>query len=245
MRPEYGRRKGTRPDSDRGDPLAGGEFGRIEVREGRGVAVEVTMAFILSLKLGIATTGLTIVAQASIIERMDSTHNSTPCQEATVSPPADFYRAESYTPDDSIGYMMRRIISLVAQGVERELEPSGLTNAQWVPMFKLYMGCASTAAELARQCELDAGSMTRLLDRLEAKQLCSRIRSSDDRRVVNLELTEAGRAAAQEIPAVLCGVQNALLAGFSVEEWEILKSYLRRMLDTAQTLHVLTEKNDK
>ncbi len=176
---------------------------------------------------------------------MDSTHNSAPCPDAPARPPADFYRAESYTPDDSIGYMMRRIISLVAQGVERELEPSGLTNAQWVPMFKLYMGCASTAAELARQCELDAGSMTRLLDRLEAKQLCSRIRSSDDRRVVNLELTDAGRAAAQEIPAVLCGVQNALLAGFSAEEWQILKGYLRRILDTAQTLHASTEKNDK
>ena len=176
---------------------------------------------------------------------MDQKQNQTACSNAAPSTPADFYRAESYTPDDSVGYMMRRIISLVAQGVERELEPSGLTNAQWVPMFKLYMGCASTAAELARQCELDAGSMTRLLDRLEAKQLCSRLRSSDDRRVVNLELTDAGRAAAKEIPAILCGVQNAMLAGFSDEEWQTLKSYLRRMLDTAQTLNASTEKNDK
>ncbi|MDB5843249.1 MAG: transcriptional regulator, MarR family [Polaromonas sp.] len=176
---------------------------------------------------------------------MDSKQNLPSCADAPVCPPADFYRAESYTPDDSVGYMMRRIISLVGQGVERELEPSGLTNAQWVPMLKLYMGCASTAAELARQCELDAGSMTRLLDRLEAKQLCTRIRSSDDRRVVNLELTDAGRAAAKEIPAVLCGMQNALLAGFSADEWQTLKSYLRRMLETAQTLHASTDKNDK
>ena len=97
---------------------------------------------------------------------MDSTQKHMTYPDTAASPPADFYRADSYTPDDSIGYMMRRIISLVGQGVERELEPSGLTNAQWVPMFQLYMGCASTAAELARQCELDAGSMTRLLDRL-------------------------------------------------------------------------------
>jgi DNA-binding MarR family transcriptional regulator len=173
---------------------------------------------------------------------MDSKQNATPCGNALSSAPADFYQAESYTPDDSVGYMMRRIISLLGQGVERELEPSGLTNAQWVPMFKLYMGCASTAAELARQCELDAGSMTRLLDRLEAKQLCSRSRSSEDRRVVNLELTEAGRASAQEIPKILCGVQNALLAGFSDEEWQTLKRYLRRMLDTAQTLQAQVEK---
>ena len=176
---------------------------------------------------------------------MDAKQHSQPFTPAVSSPAVDFYQAEGYTPDASVGYLMRRIISLLSQGVERELEPTGLTNAQWVPLLKLYMGCGSTAAELARQCELDAGSMTRLLDRLEAKQLCQRIRSSDDRRVVNLELTEAGRAAAQKIPGILCGMQNALLAGFSVEEWQALKSYLRRMLDTAQTLQAATEKNDK
>lgn len=162
-------------------------------------------------------------------------------------PSINFYREEGYTPDESVGYLMRRVLSLLAQGVERELGPTGLTNAQWVPMLKLYTGRASTAAELARQCELDAGSMTRLLDRLEAKQLVQRTRSSDDRRVVNLELTDAGNAAAKDIPAILCGMQNALLAGFSLEEWQMLKSYLRRMLDTAQTLQsqVASEKNEK
>ena len=157
-------------------------------------------------------------------------------------PMVEFYRAEGYKPDESVAYMMRRIISVGNQGIERELEPTGLTNAQWVPLFKLYMGHASTVAELARVCELDAGSMTRLLDRLEAKQLCRRIRSLDDRRVVNLELTVAGRTAAQGIPEILCRVQNAHLAGFSVEEWQTLKGFLRRILDTAQALNTLADK---
>ena len=154
----------------------------------------------------------------------------------------EFYRTEGYSPDDSVGYMMRRIISLVGQGIDREMESAGLTNAQWVPLLKLHMGVASTVAELARECELDAGSMTRLLDRLEAKQLCVRVRSKNDRRVVNLELTNAGRAAAQQIPKILCRVQNTHLAGFSIEEWQNLKGYLRRILDTAQTLNAITEK---
>ena len=168
-----------------------------------------------------------------------------PLADTLSCPLVEFYRAEGYTPDDSIGYLMRRILSLIAHGVERELEPTGLTNAQWVPLLKLYTGCASTVAELARQCELDAGSMTRLLDRLEAKELCRRVRTSDDRRVVNLELTEAGRAAAQEIPGILSRIQNAHLAGFSVEEWQILKGYLRRILNTAHILQAAAEKNDK
>lgn len=160
---------------------------------------------------------------------------------AVSGPLAAFYCPDDYSPNESVGYLMRRIISLVGHTVERELEPTGLTNAQWVPLLKLQMGLASTVAELARECDLDAGSMTRLLDRLEAKGLVARSRSVDDRRVVNLELTEAGRAAAKEIPVALCGIQNQLLAGFSVDEWQALKDYLRRMLDTAQRIQSPTD----
>jgi DNA-binding MarR family transcriptional regulator len=143
---------------------------------------------------------------------------------------AAFYRVNGYSPDESVGYLMRRIIASLGQEVDRELEPAGLTNAQWVPLLKLHMGAASTVAELARECQLDAGSMTRMLDRLEAKTLVRRVRSSRDRRVVNLELTDEGRQVAQGIPSVLCRVQNAHLDGFSVEEWQQLKTLLRRML---------------
>ena len=85
--------------------------------------------------------------------------------------------------------------------------------------------------------------MTRLLDRLEAKDLCRRVRSCTDRRVVNLELTPAGRDAAQEIPKVLSQVQNAHLTGFSYEEWQSLKGYLRRILENAQAIQTPGDKS--
>ncbi len=144
-----------------------------------------------------------------------------------------FYRAEGYRPEDSVGYLMRRVLSAVAHEVERQLEPSDLTSAQWLPLLKLHMGQGGTVAELARGCQLDAGAMTRLLDRLEAKGLCRRVRSVADRRVVNIELTEEGRVAAIGIPVVLSRVQNACLAGFSAGEFETLKGFLRRMLANA------------
>ncbi len=151
-------------------------------------------------------------------------------------PPVEFYKVSGYDPQQSVGYLMRRILSTVALEVEHELEASDLTNAQWVPLVKLYMGSASTVAELARECELDAGSMTRLLDRIEAKGLCKRVRSSQDRRVVNMELTPTGLEVAKKIPSVLCRVQNAHLAGFTQEEWETLKSLLTRILGNAQAI---------
>ena len=157
-------------------------------------------------------------------------------------PTPRFYAPGNYRPEESVGYLMRRVLNTVSTEVERELEPSGLTNAQWVPLLKLFMGSASTVAELARECQLDAGAMTRTLDRLENKGLLRRVRSSEDRRVVNLELTPEGRVAAKRIPAILCGVQNAHLQGFSQDEWKTLKSLLRRILANAQNIQAEREK---
>ena len=165
-----------------------------------------------------------------------------PSLGAKAAPPV-FYRPENYNPEESVGYLMKRILSTVADEIEREMGPNGLTNAQWIPLFKLYIGSASTVAELARECQLDAGAMTRLLDRLEAKGLLKRVRSSEDRRVVNLELTVEGRAAAKQIPQVLCRVQNAHMQGFTHAEWETLKSFLRRILETARAIQADKEKS--
>jgi len=156
-----------------------------------------------------------------------------------------FYKAENYRAEESIGYMMRRILTAVGQSVEIHMcEPGSPTYPQWVPLHKLHIGQATTVAELARECQLDTGAMTRLLDRLEAKGLCRRVRSVADRRVVNIELTDEGRAAAEEVPHVLSRVQNEHLAGFTNEEWQQLKSYLRRILDNAQALSARGEKDD-
>ncbi|MBE7940748.1 MULTISPECIES: MarR family transcriptional regulator [Ramlibacter] len=144
-----------------------------------------------------------------------------------------FYDPRTYRPEESVGYLMRQILDRVADAVEDELEPEGLTNSQWLPLVKMLMGSNMTVAELARQCRLDVGGMTRMLDRLEAKGLVRRERSQTDRRVVNLALTPEGRERAQKIPAVLCGVQNNHLRGFSKDEWELLRGLLRRILDNA------------
>jgi DNA-binding MarR family transcriptional regulator len=149
-------------------------------------------------------------------------------------PPATFYDPLNYSPEESVGFLMRQILTSVATQVEAELAHTELTNAQWVPLFKIYNRHASTVAELARVCHMDTGAMTRLLDRLEAKGLVQRQRSDTDRRVVNIALTEAGTQAAQAIPHALSAVQNHALAGFSAEEFATLKQLLRRVLANSQ-----------
>jgi DNA-binding MarR family transcriptional regulator len=150
--------------------------------------------------------------------------------------PADFYRPNEYSADDSVGYLLRRLLHSLKAETDRRLEPHGLTNAQWEPLYKLKKSHASTVAELAREMQTDPGATTRMLDRLEAKGLCKRVRSSEDRRVVNLELTPDGEASADMIPGALSEVMNAHLAGFSKTEWQALLGYLRRMLANAEAM---------
>ncbi|MEH3087863.1 MAG: MarR family transcriptional regulator [Xylophilus ampelinus] len=153
---------------------------------------------------------------------------------ATAASDAGARPANGFLIEESVGYQMRRIVTLVGNEIERRMEPLGLTDAQWKPLLRLYLDQGNTVAALARNCALDAGGMTRLLDRLEAKGLCRRSRSVEDRRVVNLELTPEGAAAAERIPAILDEVHAVASDGFSAEEYRLLRLFLARILANVQ-----------
>src|ERR1700712_2190850 len=136
-----------------------------------------------------------------------------------IAAPADFYQPESYCAEESVGFLMKRIMMSIVFQADKLLDLHGLTSAQWGPLLRLKNNGGSTVAELARWLQVDAGAMTRLLDRLEKKGLLKRVRSTEDRRVVQVELTPAGEAAIENVPAVLAEVMNAHLAGFSKTEW--------------------------
>lgn len=171
------------------------------------------------------------------------TDSSTTSDDAPVAstPPAPIYVKGSWKRENSFGYLMRRVVQMMVGVVDKRLDSHGLTQAQWTPMFMISKGECNTLAALSRELQLDAGALTRTLDRLEAKGLCKRVRSTEDRRVVHLSLTEEGETAIAPVPGVLCDVSNALLEGFSQEEWQTLMVLLRRILVNAETLRDAAE----
>lgn len=151
--------------------------------------------------------------------------------------PVSFYSG-SYCAQDSVGYLMRRVMQSIAQLADERLLPHGLTHGQWMPLFLLLKNkdAPATVATLARDLNVDPGAATRMLDRLEKKGFIGRCRSTEDRRVVHVTLTEEGRRVAGEVPKVLSQVLNDHLAGFSHDEWQLLLVLLRRMLANAEAL---------
>jgi DNA-binding MarR family transcriptional regulator len=109
-----------------------------------------------------------------------------------------------------------------------------LTGVQWGPLLLIHFGFGNTAAELARAACVDTGAMTRMLDRLEAKELLRRTPCPKDRRVVRIELTGEGERLCREIPYNLSRVLNSMLRGFTAEEVETFKGLARRMLANSE-----------
>jgi DNA-binding MarR family transcriptional regulator len=151
-------------------------------------------------------------------------------------PPVAFYDARTLRPGNSVGLLMKRVTQSLAHQIDRRLAPHDLTHAQWLPLYRIARGECDTMAALARDQALDPGAMTRALNRLEAKGLVRRERSRQDRRVVKLALTEAGRAAAQHVPPVLAEVLNGHLAGFSETEFRQLVALLERIVANGEAL---------
>lgn len=132
--------------------------------------------------------------------------------------------------EDSIGYLIKRSHVLIIRNIDTELAPFDLTSKQWIPLQVIGQGRGDTVATIAREAGIDGGAMTRMLDRLEAKGLVKRIRRTDDRRVVNIELTKTGKELVDHIPEAIYKVLNQLLSGFNKSEFTQLKNLLSRMI---------------
>lgn len=143
------------------------------------------------------------------------------------------YRAETYRVEDSVGFMITRLRSALFATVDREVAPWGVSSAQAAILIYIAHGRGNRAADIARDYSYDTGSMTRMIDRLVRKGLLRRVRDSEDRRAMRLELTAKGRKLTERLPAVAARALNGLLKGFSRAELDQLKGLLGRMLANA------------
>lgn len=92
-----------------------------------------------------------------------------------------------------LGYWLRYVSNQVSHAFSRKVEERGVTVAEWVIMRELYDNEAIPSA-LAERLGMTRGAVSKLADRLAAKQLIVRKASAEDRRFQTLALTTEGRA---------------------------------------------------
>ena len=133
-----------------------------------------------------------------------------------------------------IGHLIGRARTALLTGLDSELEPFGLTGAQFAVLKNVADGTADTAADLCRTMHYDTGSMTRMLDRLEEKSVLRRERCTEDRRVVFLRITESGNELLPQLRTAAVRVLGHHLAGFSPAEVAAFKEFLVRLIQNGQ-----------
>ncbi|MFD4326248.1 MarR family winged helix-turn-helix transcriptional regulator [Nocardioides sp. NPDC058538] len=86
------------------------------------------------------------------------------------------------------------------------LEPLGLTHPQYLVMLALWEEESLRVSELGRKVQLDPGTLSPLLKRLEAQDYIRRERNQHDERSLAVVLTDRGRALrddAEKIPPAI------------------------------------------
>jgi len=140
-----------------------------------------------------------------------------------------FYNIEEFRGPDCIGYLVSQAQSAMRPQVEALFTHEEVSFSQWRVLMCLRDGLAHTCADISRELSHDKGSMTRLIDQLEARDYLRRERDAEDRRLVFLELTPAGRSAAEGLVVKVVAYFNNLLDGFSEDEVKRLVELLRKL----------------
>ena len=97
------------------------------------------------------------------------------------------------TLDDFVCFAMYTASHAMTQAYREVLKPWKLTYPQYLAMVVLATGERSVG-ELGDELNLDSGTLSPLLRRLDDRGLVVRRRDESDDRVVRVSLTEAGRA---------------------------------------------------
>jgi len=128
-----------------------------------------------------------------------------------------------------IVFLLSRVRKALRHRFEARAAPLGITVPQYQVLRCLWQQDGLLTCALMRDSGLDAGTITGVLDRLEAKGFVRRERSEEDRRAVAIYLTPAGRELDAPLAKVIRDVSDEAVAGFGAVKRSDLLDLLGRM----------------
>ncbi|MCC7258885.1 MAG: MarR family transcriptional regulator [Gammaproteobacteria bacterium] len=139
------------------------------------------------------------------------------------------YDSRGFTPSESLGYLLKLSHALMHDAAAAAFEGHDLSFMQWLVLVKLHEGIR-TVSGLCQNMRHDTGALTRLVDQLERRGYVERRRSTADRRVVELQLTAAGRRKAAGLMPLVIEVHNTALEGLGKAEFAQFMRLLKKIV---------------
>lgn len=131
--------------------------------------------------------------------------------------------------DDQLCFALYAASRAVTQRYRPLLEELGLTYPQYLAMLVLWEHGAVPVKDIGAALQLDYGTLTPLIKRLEANGLVRRERSAQDERTVVVSLTDDGEELRQRAAAVPAAIGAAM--GLTPRQFDEAKRLLRLLAD--------------
>lgn len=140
------------------------------------------------------------------------------------------------------------IVPLVMRAIALELRRGGHTLApSHFRLLGMLVHCPCNLSELARRQGVSLPTMSDSITLLVDRGLVQRAPAAHDRRIVNVELTETGRHALDEMQSLVEQRMAELLAGLSSDQLDSLAAgldVLRQVIQSASSPDICRGKED-
>jgi len=131
---------------------------------------------------------------------------------------------------DYLPYLVNRVgAALVARFTADALEEHGLTIAMWRVLVALSDRGVQRQVDIAGLTSIDVSTLSRLVSRLIAMGLVTRLRSAKSSREVVVRLTAQGEALVGTLIPVARALEKSAIAGLPKGELAAAKTALRRI----------------
>lgn len=129
----------------------------------------------------------------------------------------------------SFHYLLMLNYSHFQKKVFEKVKSSGLTIGQPKILDYLSEHDGANQKEIANGCNIEPGSLTSVLNRMEDKQLIERRMLNNNRRSYHIYLTEKGKKLQKEVVSTLNELEENAFNNFSKDEQEIFMEMFKKI----------------
>ena len=133
--------------------------------------------------------------------------------------------------DDYLPALLAQASALISAEFHAVARKHGFSVAEWRVLASLAGGQAVSIGELAQIAVSKQPTVTRQLDRMEAKGQVERLPHDTDRRITLVRITRTGARTVAKLMALAREHESRVLEPFGLARAEELKRTLRRMIE--------------
>ncbi|MBC8318881.1 MAG: MarR family transcriptional regulator [Desulfobulbaceae bacterium] len=133
-----------------------------------------------------------------------------------------------------------RLIYLLSQDMknfaEKVLKPYDLTLEQLHILKSMSVTSGMSQRQIGEIARKKAANITRMLDRLESKNLVQRKENLEDRRAASVFLTIKGKALVNEVIGIFDSFSTSFLRGVSSDKQQLIRNSFEKMTQNLERM---------